>query len=179
MEYDIFISYSRRDVKLVDRFVERLEQEGFRVWIDRKGIESGDSFKTVIVTAIEESAVFVYFNSAAASVSSWTKKELGVATACGKPIIPVKLDHAPYSKEAMLDLVNLDFIDYSDPVTRDFMMDKFIGVVVSKCPERWAEIQAERTGTVEELIAANKKLSRGKSMACVLFPPAGLLMSYV
>lgn len=179
MQYDIFISYSRRDVKLVDRFVERLEQEGFRVWIDRKGIESGDSFKTVIVTAIEESAVFVYFNSAAASASTWTKKELGVATACGKPIIPVKLDHAQYSKEAMLDLINLDFIDYSDPVTRSIMMDKFVNVVVSKSPERWAEIQAERSGKVDELVAAHKKLGPAKTAACLLFPPAGLFLSYV
>ncbi len=63
MEYDVFISYSRSDEKQIEKFVSRLEDLGFRVWIDRKGIESGDSFKHVIVNAIEKSAVFVYFNS--------------------------------------------------------------------------------------------------------------------
>ena len=68
MEYDVFISYSRSDVKHIDKFVERLEEMGFRVWIDRKGIESGDSFKRVIVNAIENSEVFVFFNSVSSSL---------------------------------------------------------------------------------------------------------------
>ena len=80
MEYDVFISYSRSDIKQIDKFVERLEKLGFRVWIDRKGIESGDSFKQVIVSAIEKSEVFVCFNSYNSVKSPWTTKELGVAT---------------------------------------------------------------------------------------------------
>ena len=118
MEYDVFISYSRSDVKHIDKFVEHLEEMGFRVWIDRKGIESGDSFKRVIVNAIENSAVFVFFNSVSSSKSPWTTKELGVAINLSKPIIPVKIDKAPYSKEVFFDLINLDYVDYSDPVTR-------------------------------------------------------------
>ena len=60
MKNDVFISYSRKDTKIVDEFVSRLESEGFRVWIDRDGIESGDAFKRVIVKAIKESALFLF-----------------------------------------------------------------------------------------------------------------------
>ena len=51
--YDIFISYSRTDALIVDDVVSRLEQHGFRIWIDKNGIESGDAFKRVIVKAVE------------------------------------------------------------------------------------------------------------------------------
>ena len=63
MKYDVFVSYSRKDTKIVDEFVNRLESEGVRVWIDRDGVESGDAFKRVIVNAIKESALFMFFSS--------------------------------------------------------------------------------------------------------------------
>lgn len=178
MDYDVFISYSRSDVKQIDKFVARLEELGFRVWIDRKGIESGDSFKRLIVNAIEQSAVFVYFNSYNSVKSPWTTKELGVATACGKPIIPVKLDKAAYSKEDLFDLINLDFIDYSDPLTRESMMDKFISVVIAKCPERWEEIQAEHADAMGGKKPRNVISNRRKTV-CALVPPLGLAYTYV
>lgn len=178
MEYDVFISYSRNDIKQIDKFVERLEEMGFRVWIDRKGIESGDSFKRVIVSAIEKSAVFVCFNSYSSVKSPWTTKELGVATACSKPIIPVKLDKSSYSKEDMFDLINLDYIDYSDPITRESMMDRFVNVVISKCPERWEEIQAERAMAMGET-KVKTQISNGRKLACILVPPLGLAYAYV
>ena len=175
MEYDVFISYSRSDVKHIDKFVERLEGLGFRVWIDRKGIESGDSFKSVIVSAIESSAVFVFFNSYNSNKSPWTTKELGVAITMGKPIIPVKIDKAPYSKEDLFDLINLDYVDYSDPVTRETMMDKFINVVISKCPERWEEILAEKKSQEKDVDdkeneKAIKRRRRKEILLCVLLP---------
>ena len=33
-KYDVFISYSRHDTDVVNAFVERLEREGFCVWIE-------------------------------------------------------------------------------------------------------------------------------------------------
>ena len=184
MEYDVFISYSRNDEKQINKFVDRLEELGFRVWIDRKGIESGDSFKSVIVNALENSAVFVYFNSFSSSKSPWTTKELGVAITLGKPIIPVKIDKAPYSKEDLFDLINLDFIDYSDPVTRETMMDKFINVVISKCPERWEEIVAsrkpqEREVDDEEVQHEIRRQRRKMILLCVLLPFVGVNLAYV
>lgn len=184
MEYDVFISYSRSDVKHIDKFVERLEEMGFRVWIDRKGIESGDSFKRVIVNAIENSAVFVFFNSVSSSKSPWTTKELGVAINLGKPIIPVKIDKAPYSKEVFFDLINLDYVDYSDLVTRETMMDKFVNVVISKLPERWEEIMAERKAQNkdaydEEQEIAKRRRRRKEILICLLLPIIGINLAYI
>ena len=130
--YDIFISYSRKDKKIVDTFVSRLQKEGFSIWIDRKGIESGDAFKSVIVKAISDSNVVLFFSSEASNQSKWTAKEIGLATEFSKPIIPIKLDSAKYGSEVMFDLVNLDYIDYTDPFRRNDMMEKLISVLYSK-----------------------------------------------
>ena len=61
-KYDIFISYSRRDSELVLTVVKQLQKRGFTIWIDKDGIESGDAFKSVIVRAIKNSDVFLFFS---------------------------------------------------------------------------------------------------------------------
>lgn len=76
---DIFISYSRYDSNVVNELVSLLEEEGYSVWIDRDGIESGDDFKRVILKAIKESKVVLFFSSEHSNVSDWTAKEIGVA----------------------------------------------------------------------------------------------------
>ena len=135
MKYDVFVSYSRKDTRIVDEFVNRLEAEGVRVWIDRDGVESGDAFKRVIVNAIKESALFMFFSSEFSNTSPWTTKEVSIAVHYGKPIIPIKIDKTIYSEDIEFDLVNLDYIDYSDPTMQQPMMEKLVRTIKSKLPQ--------------------------------------------
>ena len=144
---DIFISYSRRDSAIVDEFVRLMEDEGFRVWIDRDGIESGDAFKKVIVRAIKESGLVVFFSSEYSNASSWTAKEISVAVHHGKTIIPIKIDNTVYNDEVEFDLVSLDYIDYTDVATREAMKAKLLRTLRAKLPERWDEICAAKAET--------------------------------
>ena len=136
MKYDVFISYGRKDTEIVNEFVNRLESEGVKVWIDRDGIESGDAFKRVIVNAIKESALFLFFSSKYSNASPWTTKEVGIAVHYQKPIIPIRIDNALYCEDIEFDLVNLDYIDYSEPDMRHPMMEKLVRTVKSKLPRR-------------------------------------------
>ena len=136
MKYDVFISYSRKDTKIVDEFVGRLESEGFRVWIDRDGVESGDAFKRVIVNAIKESALFMFFSSESSNSSPWTTKEVSIAVHYEKPIVPIKLDKTIYNEDLEFDLVNLDYIDYSDLAMHQPLMEKLVRTLKSKLPRR-------------------------------------------
>lgn len=136
MEHDIFISYSRRDTDMVDQFVRRFENEGFRVWIDRDGIESGDSFKRIIVRAIKESELLLFFSSESSNSSPWTTKEVSVAVHYGKPIIPIKIDKTLYNEDVEFDLVNLDYVDYTNSKTQQPMMEKLVRTIKSKLPKR-------------------------------------------
>lgn len=131
--YDVFISYSRKDKKMVDMFVDRLTTEGFTVWIDKDGIESGDAFKHVIVNAIEQSKVVVFFSSEASNSSTWTSKEIGVAIYENKPIIPVRLDNAKYNSEIKFDLINLDYIDVRGGSSSEEVYGRLIRTLRHRC----------------------------------------------
>lgn len=132
MTYDIFVSYSRKDSAIVNRFVNRFEMENMSVWVDREGIESGDAFKQVIVKAIKESSILVFFSSKDSNASPWTAKEIGLAVNHGKPVIPVKIDNSMYNEEVEFDLAGLDYIDYTNPATQGAMMEKLVRVVKRK-----------------------------------------------
>ena len=113
--HDVFISYSRNDNQKVKRFRDELLKAGFSVWMDVDGVESGDEFKEKIANAIANSSVFLFFSSKYSNASPWVTKEVGVASNLQKRIIPVKLDKSQYSMKLMMDLINLDYIDCSDP----------------------------------------------------------------
>ena len=132
MTYDVFISYSRHDTMVVDEFVAMLESEGFSVWIDRDGIESGDAFKRIILRAIKESQVVLFFSSEHSNLSDWTAKEIGVAVKYGKHIIPIKLDNSNFNEDVEFDLINLDFVDYTDTSKRVGMKERLLKTLRNK-----------------------------------------------
>lgn len=129
---DIFISYSRYDSEVVNEFVTEFEKEGFSVWIDRDGIESGDDFKRVILKAIKESTVVLFFSSEHSNVSDWTAKEIGVAVKYKKHIIPILLDDSNFNETIEFDLINLDFVDYSKASRRGAVKEKLLGSLKNK-----------------------------------------------
>lgn len=129
---DIFISYSRYDSEVVNELVTLLEQEGYSVWIDRDGIESGEDFKEKIAKAIKESSVVLFFSSEHSNVSDWTAKEIGIAVKYKKRIIPILLDHSNFNETVEFDLVNLDFVDYSKLSTRALMREKLLKTLGNK-----------------------------------------------
>ena len=112
MEYDIFISYSRADTQIVDQFVTKLTDSGYRVWIDREGIDGGDQFPVRIVEAIENSTIVLFFSSANSNASKWTVKEIIYAFTEDKIIIPIKIDETKYNKKIALNLIDINFVPY-------------------------------------------------------------------
>ena len=112
--YDVFVSYSRKDYKCVRSVITALTSHGYQCWMDRDGIESGDLFKRVIVKAIKDSKVVLFFSSANSNSSEWTIKEVNTAVQLKKPIIPILLDEAPYDDSILLDLSGLDFVSIKD-----------------------------------------------------------------
>lgn len=132
VEFDIFISYSRVDSKIVNHFVERFTQSGFHVWIDRDGIETGDAFQSNIISAIEHSAIFVFFSSESSNKSEWTAGEIKAAKDRCKPIIPIKLDASKYNPKFELSLNTLDYCDYTQPKDRDDAMERLLKTLANK-----------------------------------------------
>ena len=134
MEHEIFISYSRKDSERVLSVVEKLQERGFTIWIDKDGIESGDAFKSVIVRAIKNSDVFLFFSSSSSNASPWTIKEVNTAVFLKKPIIPVRLDGANYDDSILFDLGGIQYIDLSIDEKREAALNKLINELLCKIP---------------------------------------------
>lgn len=148
-KHDIFISYSRKDSEQVLSVVKQLQKRGFTTWIDKDGIESGDAFKSVIVRAIKNSDVFLFFSSKASNESPWTVKEVNAAVHLKKEtIIPVRLDDTDYNDSILLDLAGLDFVDFVNEEKRSGALDKLINTLLSKMPPVEVEKSILKSGNV-------------------------------
>lgn len=131
--YDVFVSYSRKDEKIVHDIINQLEKEGFTIWYDINGIESGDAFKKVIVNAIKNSKVVLFISSVNSNKSTWTAKEIALAIDEKKPVIPLKLDDGQYNDEVRFDLINSDYIDYRKKSSRKEVFPYLVKTLRNKC----------------------------------------------
>lgn len=75
----IFISYSSKDRKFVQRFVKDLRSIGFGVWVDYWELKIGDSLIEKIPTGIKESGWVVVILSKNSIKSNWVRKELSIS----------------------------------------------------------------------------------------------------
>ena len=117
-KYDVFISYSRKDLDEVSTFVEMLKTRipTLEVWMDLEGITAADEFDEKIISAIDASSYVIFAvspnsNSIGEGSSKWTKKELVYAKNTGKKVIPVLLNGAELNNWFLFEFGRVDCID--------------------------------------------------------------------
>ena len=120
-KYDVFISYSRKDLEEVSTFVEMLKTRipTLEVWMDLEGITAADEFDEKIISAIDASSYVIFAvspnsNSIGEGSSKWTKKELVYAKNTGKKVIPVLLNGAQLNSWFLFEFGRVDCIDSSN-----------------------------------------------------------------
>lgn len=123
-EHKVFVSYSRDNVEIVRLFCEQMDELSISYWIDINGKYSGNNFKEVLVDAIDSSQVMLFLSSSESNQSPFVIKEISLAVAGNKPILPIKLDDAPYAKSIRFDLSDIDWIEYSKDKSNE-AMEKF------------------------------------------------------
>lgn len=74
--YDVFLSYSHSDKRIVDRIAERLERERFKVWRDDLELLPGHDLLDKLMLGIATSHCFVPVFSPGALGSPWARTEL-------------------------------------------------------------------------------------------------------
>ena len=94
MEYDVFISYSRKDYvdenkqvipgNVISRIKELFDANGISYWFDEDGVFSGDAFAPVIARNIKASKIFLFISSENSNASEWTSNEIATAHAYKK-----------------------------------------------------------------------------------------------
>ena len=116
MQKDLFISYSRSDLDAVKPIKEELETSGFSYWIDLEGVESGsDDFKKIVIPAIRQSKVFLFFLSNSSQQSENALKEIRFAKKRGKKPVLVRINDDQLTDEFEFDFGDTDIIDWRKP----------------------------------------------------------------
>lgn len=76
MNYDVFISYSRKDSLIVDEICRMLKLNGISYFIDRRDIAGGMEFPEEIALAINESNILMYIAGRNSYSSKFTRNEI-------------------------------------------------------------------------------------------------------
>jgi len=111
---EAFISYSRLDGAFADKLLQDLEKRGIDVWIDRENIEGGAAWRAAISGAIRSCRAFILILSPRSTQSGQVSKELSVAEAHNRLIVPVMLEACEIPPGMELQLSELQWISFAE-----------------------------------------------------------------
>jgi tetratricopeptide (TPR) repeat protein len=89
LEKHIFISYTHDDSQFALQLIQRIEAEGFKVWIDHESQHLGDDWRAEIDQAIRDACALIVILSPAAESSSSIIYQWAFACGSGIAVIPV------------------------------------------------------------------------------------------
>lgn len=108
--YDVFISYSRKDIHVADLICKSFDKAGISYFIDRQGINGACEFPTVLAEAIVSSKFFLFLASRNSYESKFTQSEIIFAfnRKSKGAILPYIIDDStmPISLEFVFSAIN-------------------------------------------------------------------------
>ena len=154
-KYDVFISYSRKDIEEVTQLVDMLKKRipTLNCWFDITGIECGDEeFDEKIVKIIDNSSYVLFALSKNSMESKWAKDEVMYAKNVGKKVIPVLLDGAKLEGWFLFKFGRVDCIDSTKDIQIDKMM-KNISKWTKKPILKKKEVEQHEGENVKKIIS--------------------------
>ena len=124
----VFLSYAREDMAEVDRLARAFQHEGLSVWIDRKGIQSGN-WKERVTDGLNRARAVVVLLTPTSFASDPVRKELSFAARKKVPIIPVHVGEIP--DEQIPDWFTLDYDELHRHVIDAVQYDEGVKELVS------------------------------------------------
>lgn len=139
-EFDVFVSYSRKDEAVVLELAQRLQDEGVRVWLDQWKIQIGDSIPAKIEYGLKHSRLLLLCISAHALGADWVTLE-SQSFRFRDPLnkerrmIPLRLDDA----EIDGNLAQFQYLDWRGKTAAAFAQ------LLKLCLEQLPSAEAART----------------------------------
>lgn len=140
MKQDIFISYSRKDLKLVNSIKQQIEEiTACKCWMDLNGIESGSiQFTDDIVEGIKNCKVFLFMLSDYSQTSEFALRELHFAYNKAKEgkikVVIINISQCQMNDKFSFMYGLSDSIDWSNSPQRDKLIRDL---------RRWTECNAD------------------------------------
>ena len=127
-KYDIFVSYSRKDIDVVEKLVGDIHAKtNARCWVDWSGIESGERFTDVIINAIENVDIVLFIMSDNSMSSDYVRMEIDYARNIGKKIIPVVVDGGKLRGWFLFYFGSIDYTDVKSTLQYDKFKTTLLG----------------------------------------------------
>ena len=111
MIYDVFISYSTNDQKVVEGLSAYLEKKGIRCFVAYRDIPKGIDWAEAITTAIENCRLMIVVFSEHINRSKQVDREISICIEEGKPILTFKIQNVTLTGTKKYYLQNLNWID--------------------------------------------------------------------
>jgi hypothetical protein len=139
--YDVFLSYSHLDAAWVEDLAIRLEeQQGFKVWLDKWVIATGQSFQQAMSIGLDQQAKCCAVCIGEHTPAGWVREEIEKALnrAVKDPsfvVIPVLL---PNSKSVNVDnfLELRSWVDFRNPDDYDWEYHRLVSGIKRLPPGR-------------------------------------------
>lgn len=110
-KYDVFISYSSHDQKVVEGLCAYLEQHKIRCFVAYRDIPRGVVWARAIVEALDESSMMVVVFSDHFNNSDQVDREIELASEDRKPILTFRITDDAFKGAKKYYLKNLNWID--------------------------------------------------------------------
>lgn len=111
MKYDVFISYSSHDQKVVEGLCAYLEQNNIRCFVAYRDIPKTKVWASAIVEAIEESHMMLVVFSEHFNNSNQVDREIELASEDRKPILTLRISSDDFKGAKKYYLKNIHWID--------------------------------------------------------------------
>lgn len=177
-KYDVFISYSRKDVETVNRIAQAFEEAGITYFVDRKGIGGGLEFPAVLARAIKESKVFLFLASKNSYSSKFTQSEIVYAfnKKQKEDILPYIIDGSSLPDELEFTFSAINWRRIEESPIETVLVDDILSKVGK---ERIGTEKEEVTHFVSKEPVNYKKWMVAGALMLVIFWPLGIYTSYL
>jgi AAA+ ATPase superfamily predicted ATPase len=115
MAHEVFISYSSKNKNVADDVCATIENRKIRCWIAPRDVPPGLPYAAALVSAINDSKVFVLVLSEGSNSSGAVMREVEEAVGSGIPIIPLRIEDIEPTEAMRYYIKSLHWIDAMDP----------------------------------------------------------------
>ena len=143
--FDVFISYSHKDKKVVDAICHFLEDKKIRCWIAPRDIPAGQEYAEAIETAINNVNAFILVCSSHSLHSQFVRKETNLAVSDNKSIIPFLIEDCSLDGTGMRLYINdrqwIDAVSCSKKAALDKLAKAVHAILDSKEKDKERSLQ--------------------------------------
>ena len=139
----VFISFASKDAALAERALTWLERSGLRCWWSERDIEAAASYPTAITDAIKNSGALLLVLTDTANESPHVLREVELAFASRKPILPVRIGGARPSSDLQYFLSRSQWLDAGASLDDDEL---------ARIESRLREVLSGRPNVVDSLL---------------------------